>query len=456
MPHNFINPTRVRNSSIYNSGIPVNMYPRQHVQRMVPLQQPRHMMPVPQQPRYQKPIQTPALQMNIHQNNGSKSRLKQLQHERERLSSMLREKEDEELRMIEKMEADRKERERQEIEKIQEDMTKLKQQLREREQMEKWYKERTEKTQVEKERQQIQLIQKRKDEIQEQILQNESNIQRLKDKSELMRLEQEKSDLNNKWKERDIQKAEERKRMEAQSKIEEQKRKEIERINKMELDRLNQETQQLKDHLQTKLNEEKWLAKRVGEEEYVRTVMKGIRQQKRNQFNYEKQRARIQNSGKKTTCATCALDDDDVSTDSSTMDDLKQMASTVPQPVEPVIQEIMEQDNPSKAVFNTLEKDIQHQLSSVENDKDVEDFTFMMKSLKAIQEMYETKTKQKSDSSSKSQTANLASLSLPSPRTMSDPNFDEAIQTGGPPNTIDSCLLENTMENLDQILQQTD
>ena len=221
----------------------------------------------------------------------------------------------------------------------------------------------------------------------------------------------------------------------------------------MELDRLNQETRQLKEHLESKLNEEKWLVKRVGEEEYIRTVMKGVRQQKRNQFNYEKEKNRLQNSGKSKTCASCG-DDDDVSTDSSTMDDLKQMASQIKPPIEPVIQNIMEQDNPTTALFNTLEKDIKHRLSTVDNDKDVDDFTFMMNSLKSIQEMYTSKTKQKSGSSQPSQKGDLASLSLPNERSMPDPNFDESIQTGGPPNTIDSCLLESTMDNLDQILQQ--
>lgn len=468
MFHNFINPVRNPNSSIYAPQIPQsNIQPRRSFQRVaVPQRCPSAVFPKPQmtsshQAHHQqatfsnKQATLPFISgsNNLHNNNGTKSRMKQLQHDREKLSRMLREKEDEELRMIEKMERDRQERERQEIEKIQEEMEQLKQQLREREQIEKWFKDRTEKNQIEKERQNIQLIQKRKEEIHEQIAKNESNIQRLKDRAELMRLEQEKQELDQKWKQQDIMKEEERKRAEAQAKIEAQKRLEQERINKMELDRLNQETLRLKEHLQSKLTEEKWLAKRVGEEEYVKTVMKGVRQQKRQQYHHEREKARLQQEFKQgrvvggSACATCA-DDDDVSTDSSTIDEFKQMASQVPQPMEPVIQDILTEQNPTEAVFNTLEKDIRQRISEVKDDKDAEDYTLMMKSLKQIQEMYSSKIIKNN-----TQNVGTSGLSLPTPKMMPDPNFTEPIQTGGPPNTVDACGLETTMDNLDQILQ---
>lgn len=472
MFHNFINPVRNPNSSIYAPQVPQsNVQPRHSFQRVAgPSSQvsavfPRPQMSIHQQQHQQhKQATIPHGQStlpfigeanNIHNNNGTKSRMKQLQHDREKLSKMLREKEDEELRMIEKMERDRQERERQEIEKIQEEMEQLKQQLREREQIEKWFKDRTEKNQIEKERQNIQLIQKRKEEIHEQIAKNESNIQRLKDRAELMRLEQEKEELDQKWKQQDLVKEEERKRAEAQVKIEAQKRLEQERINKMELDRLNQETLRLKEHLQSKLSEEKWLAKRVGEEEYVKTVMKGVRQQKRQQFHHEREKARLQQELRQSSaCATCA-DDDDVSTDSSTLDELKQMASQVPQPMEPVVQDILTDKNPTEAVFNTLEKDIRQRISEVKDDKDAEDYTLMMKSLKQIQDMYSSKIKN-TTSQSAGASGSLSSLSLPTPKMMPDPNFTEPIQAGGPPNTVDACGLETTMDNLDQILQMGD
>lgn len=464
MFHNFINPVRNPNSSLYsNQPTYSNFTPRQTVQRVQPTSQVSAVFPRPRlsqaQPKQVQQVQQVQQSLpfihsnpNVHSNNGTKSRLKQLQSDRERLSKMLREKEDEELRMIEKMERERQERERYEIEKIQEEMEQLKQQLREREQIERWFKERTEKTQLEQERQNIQLIQKRKESIQEQIAQNETSIQRLKDKSELIRLEQEKVELGQKWKQQDIMKEEERKRAELKVKMEAQKRIEQEKINKMELDRLNQETQCLKDHLQSKLNEEKWLAKRVGEEEYVKTVMKGVRQQKRQQYQHEREKARLQQDTSRRTaaCLTCG-DDDDVSTDSSTLDELKQMASQVPAPVEPVIQDIMTDANPTQAVFNTLEKDIKQKLSGVSSEKDAEDFALMMKSLKQIQEMYTSKIQNNTNTALENK-----SLALPPNKNMPEPDFMESIQSGGPPNTVDACGLESTMNNLDQILQQGD
>lgn len=359
------------------------------------------------------PVQPNPIHHNLHRNRlyhqlthystfSSKNKLKELQQQKDELAQLLRTKESEEIALLEKMELDRKMRERQELQRLQRDMEDLRTDLKEKEIMEKRIRDQYQKNTQEKERLSLERIHHMKLELQEKLHQNDNSMLKIKTEQEEQRIAQERLRIENeeKLKAVEAEKALER------SKIEESQKKheaEKERIAQLELERLKQETELLKSQLQDKYQEEESLAKRIGDEELQKKIAKNIRERKRAQVAQDMLQTRMSSQGQGSA--------DGYETDSTdaSLDDLKAMiipmsssqgqsmskkvgAHTAPSTTSNTTSntDSKQASNPASTIFKNLQGTLLEQKQNLVDNKDATDkIQYMLEATQTLETLYQ-------------------------------------------------------------------
>lgn len=295
--NNFINPVRRPNSSLFPIGgaRPVGHQVNYgYANNNIPPYQTNA-----NQPRIASEIrqggQMGPLTHSHHTNNSvdnvpphllsNNKRLELIKKDKDNLYQSLKENELLEQELISKSEKAIKLQQEREVKDIQNQVKILRKELEEKEALEKRLNEKQVKIQIEQERQELDKIRENKSYILDKINDQERHLIEMREKDELRRLEHEKELLTKKWQEAQLD--EERKKQHELYERESRLKTEHERskLESIEISRLRQETENLKDLLDHRSNQEEMLTKRINMDREREIAAEKIRRMKLEEKN---------------------------------------------------------------------------------------------------------------------------------------------------------------------------
>ncbi len=290
--NNFINPVRRPNSSLFpiGSARPVGYQVNYgNANNNIPPYQTNS-----NQPHISREIRP--LTHSHHANNSSvdnvpphllnnNKRLELIKKDKDNLYQSLKENELLEQELINKSEKAIKLQQEREVKEIQNQVKILRQELEEKEELEKRLNEKQVKIQIEQERQELDKIRENKSYILDKINYQERHLIEMREKDELRRLEHEKELLTKKWQEAQLE--EERKKQQDLCERESRLKTDHERskLESIEISRLRQETENLKDLLDHRSNQEEMLTKRINMDREREIAAEKIRRMKLEEKN---------------------------------------------------------------------------------------------------------------------------------------------------------------------------
>ena len=235
--YNFINPIRRPQSSLY-----------------IPNNQPQLINNNNVKPR-----------INILPNNyqDNSRNLEFIKKEKHNLEETLKEKENLEIRIIEETEKAIKNQHQRELDSVQNQILRLKTQLDEKSKLEKYIQKKQENFLREQEERTLNKIRAGKFELMDRITQQEKNITKIKEEEELRNLKKEKESLARQFKEMEVSEIYRREKEITQAEIDIKKEREQAEIQNLEVLKIKQETENLRNLIDHKNNQEKWLSNRL-------------------------------------------------------------------------------------------------------------------------------------------------------------------------------------------------